>query len=446
MKPLLHRGAGNRLGIVAAPEHIPITLADVPGVFHASVLSPYGVSGGVGWDRDCAATAAIGEGLERYSAAAHPLPALANTRCIPKYTYDAFSLFSTEQQADRLCPWQPSVPPTFIGATRLGDGTQVGVPRSLASLSDPQGEAIATSNGLAAGPTGADSIERGLQEVIERDALMMAWLHGLAPNKLALPQALSDRIAHLGAEVWVLDLTPAYSPWPVVAVCGTLPWRGRPRIGLGAACRPTYLAAIEKAFLEWSQATVFVGVQMAFDRLRAYESANDVTTFEDHALYYSARPQDWMNVPFLQGMETQPLPSKPDPQLTDPRTSELPTSDLREQQNKERDEYPGSNTNAHGLMTTDATPDTPRNAQQRIDEAVGKLGQHNLSVLAIDVTIPEIRDLGVHVSRVLVPGLVSVNPDHRWPYLGGSAALSRLRFPNLDPHTAFPSPFPHPLG
>ncbi len=418
MKQLLHRGAGNRLGIVAAPEHIPISLADVPGIFHASVRSPYGVSGGVGWDRDSSATAAIGEGLERYSAAAHPLPALANTKNIATYTYDAFSLFSTEQQAEESCPWLPSVPPTFISATRLGDGAHVGVPRSLASLSDPQGEAIATSNGLAAGPSRADAIERGLQEVIERDALMTAWLHGLSPNRSALPQALSDRITHLGAEVWVLDLTPAYSPWPTVAVCGTLPWRGRPRIGLGAACRPTYAAAIEKAFLEWSQATVFVGVQMAFDRLHTYESANAVTTFEDHALYYSTRPQDWLNVPFLQGIETQPLPSEPDPHKPD----------------------------ALQRLGTDPTFATPGNAHQRIDEAVGKLGRHNLSVLAIDVTIPEVRDLGVHVSRVLVPGLVSVNPDHRWPYLGGTAALSRLRFPNLDSHTAFPSPFPHPLG
>ena len=192
MKQLLHRGAGNRLGIVAAPEQIPVTLADVPGVFHASVRSPYGVSGGVGWDRDSAATAAIGEGLERFSAAAHALPELPTKSNIPRYTYDAFSLFSPRQQADPLCPWRSSHEPTFVAATRLNDGAGVGVPRSLASLSEPQGEAIATSNGLAAGPTRVEAIERGLQEVIERDALMTAWLHGLSPNRLALPKPLAD--------------------------------------------------------------------------------------------------------------------------------------------------------------------------------------------------------------------------------------------------------------
>jgi ribosomal protein S12 methylthiotransferase accessory factor len=429
VKPLLHKGAGNRLGIVAAPEHIPTTAADVPGVFHASVRSPYGVSGGVGWDSDSAATAAIGEGLERFSAASHPLPELATTFGIPTYTYDAFSLFSSEQQAHPSCPWQPTTAPTFVGATRLADGASVGVPRALVSLSDPQGEAIATSNGLAAGPTQCDAVERGLQEVIERDALMTAWLHGLAPHRLALPRELAARVAHLGADVRVLDLTPIYSPWPVVAVCGTLPWRGKPRVGLGAACRPTLDAAIEKAFLEWSQATVFVGVQMAFDRLQTYESADEVTTFEDHALYYSTRPQEWSTVPFVRSVEEHSPPTANTTERTNTSSTDTPpTND------------PPTNT------TPINAPMTSHDVRERIDEAVAKLAQHNLSVLVVDVTIPEVRELGVHVSRVLVPGLVSVNPDHRWPYLGGTAALSRLRFPTLDPQVHFPNPFPHPLG
>lgn len=409
MKSLLHRGAGNRLGIVAAVEQIPVTLSDVPGVFHASVRSPYGVSGGVGWTRDSAATAAIGEALERFSAAAHPLPLTENTD-IPKYTYDAFSLFSEEQQADPSCPWRPSAETTFVVGTRLGDEAKVGVPRALCSLSDPQGEAIATSNGLAAGPTHAASVERGLQEVIERDALMIAWLHGLAPKRMALSEHLTTRVAHLQADVRVLDLTPAYSPWPVVAVCGSLPWRGRPRIGLGAACRPTYNAAIEKAFLEWSQATVFVGVQMAFDRLQAYESPDAVNTFEDHALYYSAYPKEWPKVPFMQSRCENSVP--------------VVAQERFEEVEPER-----------ALGTT-----------QRIEQAVARLALHNLQVLSVDLTIPEVRDLGVHVTRVLVPGLIPVNADHQWPYLGGTAQLSKLRFPNLDSLVAFPNHFPHPLG
>jgi ribosomal protein S12 methylthiotransferase accessory factor len=444
VKPLLHRGAANRLGVIAAPEQIPTTLADVPGVFHASVRSPYGVSGGVGWDRDSATTAAIGEGLERFSAAAHPLPALSLNTTFPTYTYDAFSLFSPEQLADPSCPWRPSNETTYVGATRLDDEALVGVPRSLASLSDPQGEAIATSNGLAAGPTMIQAIERGLQEVIERDALMTAWLHGLAPQSLDLPHALANRIAHLGADIRVIDLTPIYSPWPVIAVCGSLPWRGRPRIGLGAACRATYSEAIEKAFLEWSQATVFVGVQMAFDRLQAYDSANAVTTFEDHALYYSAHPQEWSRVSFCSSPSPIPIPQLA--QAKSSRTVAINQSDAGAVEFGDQTDSGSAQTPRQDAEHMLRSPDSADRSQIRVDSAVAKLNQHNLSVLAVDLTIPEVRELGVHVSRVLVPGFLSVNPDHRWPYLGGTAALSRLRFPTLDPLVAFPSPFPHPLG
>ncbi len=445
MKQLLYHGAGNRLGVVAAPEHIPVTMADVPGVFHASVRSPFGVSGGVGWDIDSATTAAIGEGLERFSAATHPLPTLSRDGTFPRYTYDAFSLFSTEQLADPLCPWRPNGELAFVEATRLDDGCVVGVPRSLASLSDPQGEAIATSNGLAAGPTNAEAIERGLQEVIERDALMTAWLHGLAPQRLELPKALGDRIDHLGADVRVLDLTPTYSPWPVVAVCGSLPWRGRPRIGLGSACRPTYAQAIEKAFLEWSQATVFVGVQMAFDRLRAYESANSVVTFEDHALFYSAHPQKWLSVPFWASSTQTPIPDQPD--IHEPHATEQRYDHDGRQPERDSAQPGVSGESGHFANPGRGNAGTlAHQAKLRVNHATAKLNQHNLSVLTVDLTIPEVRELGVHVFRVLVPGLVSVNPDHRWPYLGGTATMSRLRFPTLDPHVNFPSAFPHPLG
>jgi ribosomal protein S12 methylthiotransferase accessory factor len=140
---------------------------------------------------------------------------------------------------------------------------------------------------------------------------------------------------------------------------------------------------------------------MAFDRLQAYESPEMVTTFDDHALYYSANASEWAKVPFMQSIETHPLPDSPN----------------------------------HSM-----------NSRTRVENGVATLAAHNLSVLVVELSIPEVLDVGVHVSRVLVPGLVSVHPDHRWPYIGGTAPLVNLRFPNLKPHTTFPNPFPHPLG
>lgn len=61
------------------------------------------------------------------------------------------------------------------------------------------------------------------QELVERDAFTTTWLHGLAPPRLSLPEELRT------GDVRAFDLTPAYSPHPVVAVTGTLPIAGRER-------------------------------------------------------------------------------------------------------------------------------------------------------------------------------------------------------------------------
>ncbi|HVK20856.1 MAG TPA: hypothetical protein VM677_05800 [Actinokineospora sp.] len=63
-----------------------------------------------------------------------------------------------------------------------------------------------------------------------------------------------------------------------------------------------------------------------------------------------------------------------------------------------------------------------------------------------DLTTPELAAVGLHCVRALSPDLTPLHPDHRWPHLGGRAAELSWRYPHLSPHTAFPSPHPHPLG
>jgi ribosomal protein S12 methylthiotransferase accessory factor len=74
------------------------------------------------------------------------------------------------------------------------------------------------------------------------------------------------------------------------------------------------------------------------------------------------------------------------------------------------------------------------------------LQESGLDVLVVDLTTDDLRSVGVHAVRVLVPGLVPVNSDHRWPFLGGTASNVKFRYPTLEPSPEFPSPFPHPLG
>lgn len=417
-KPLLHLAANDRLGVVPGAVMIPTSLADVPGVFHASVRSPFGPSGGVGWSADEAKTAAIGEALERYAAATHALPAFNPPEGIECYKPNRFTLFS-ETQLDGLpmsrAQCQRNMVPVFVAGKRLHDEAVVAVPRALVSLSDPDGEGVVTSNGLAAGPSLELATLRGLQEVIERDALMVAWLHGISCPTLELPLYLSERLAGLGADVIAVDLTPEYSPWPVVAVCGSVAWRGRARVGMGAACRATSEAALEKAFLEWTQATVFVGVQMSMGTMRTYDDAAAVVAFDDHALYYSARPDEWARVPF----------TKRRPVSASDRILEV-------------SDNAGTPVSSRAGFT--------RGEEGEMGLAVDHLRAAGLDTLVVDLTTDELSSVGVRAVRVLVPGLVPVNSDHKWPFLGGTASDWAFRFPKLSPSVAFPSPFPHPLG
>jgi ribosomal protein S12 methylthiotransferase accessory factor len=407
--PLLHLAAGNRFGLVPAPELISTTLADVPGVFHASVRSPYGPSGGVGWSAEAACTAAIGEALERIAAASIALDPAPPKKRGDVYDFDRFNLFTYEQRLERKRANENYVEihrshTAYVQATRLSDGAIVAVPRALTTLSEADGIGIVTSNGLAAGSSLSNATLRGLQEIIERDALMSSWLHGVSCPRVVLPSELSDRLVGLDADLHVVDISPAYTDWSVAAVCGSLPWRGRKRIGMGSACRVESRDAIEKAFLEWTQASLFVGVQMSFDSLRAYDSANQVVSFEDHATYYSARPQEWDRLPFFSG----PIQNAGAPKISHENNQ---GSDL-----------------------------------ELLDRAVEQLRKHNLEVLVVDLTTHDLRHLGVSVVRVLVPGLTAVNSDHRWPFLGGSTADVSFRFPSFRSIGLYPSPFPHPLG
>ena len=405
MKSTILCGAGDRLGIVPAPQLIPTTLADVPGVFHASVRSSYGPAGGVGWTADDAISAAVAEALERFAAASIDLPTVDPATTTRTYDLAEFALLSADQQRHPNAPWREPARPAYVTGYRLHDDAVVAVPRLAVGLNDPDGTGVATSNGLAAGPSLETAVERALQEVIERDALMIAWLHGLTFPAVALPYHLDRLVSPLNANVRVVDITPTYSAWPVVAVCGSLPWRGRPRIGMGAACRPTFEAALEKAFLEWTQATLYVGVQMQFGNTKDFAGPDEVTTFEDHALYYSAHPQQWSQVPLVRG----PQPS--------------PTG-----QGQGQGQGQGS-----GVAST---------ARQ-----VVRLNAAGFDVVAVRFEAPDLEEIGLSVVRVLVPGLTSVNADHRWPLLGGETANWRRRFPdNSGPTVAFPSPYPHPLG
>lgn len=382
---------GTRHSVVAAPVAIPVSAADPPGVHHASVARDgrpeVSAGGGAARTAEGAAAAAIAEAVERLAAShttvpirrASGVPADAATRLA------GCSLHSDLQRAQPGFPYRHAYPDDeWLAETfDLPTNRPHWVPAALVSLTDVHG-ALATSSGLAADPSVETALLRALQELIERDAFVVTWLHGLGGREIA---------TDLPAGFRAFDLTPAYSPHPVAAVVSSAPAAGVARHSLGLACRARWRDAVDKAFLECCQGNVFVGVQLARG-VRPVEP-HDVRSFEDHAVFYATHPERWAEVPLLRRA-------------------------------------------VHAGAPADA-------ADGSLAALVRSLAAHGVAASYRELTTVDANQIGLRVVRVVAPALTPLHHDHRWPFLGGRTADVAWRYPGAVSGD-FPSPFPHALG
>lgn len=407
MSPGLIRAAtGSRHGLLLPPVDVPLSAADMDGVFHSSVAMEgeafRSAGGGVARTRVDARTAAVGEALERYAATHATLDvrqrsSLGTARCVP---LEDWSLHSPAQRAAPHYPHDDAFPADewLTEVYDLTTNQSLWVPAALVSMVDDFG-ALSTSSGLAADPDPHKALLRALQEIVERDAYMSTWLHQLG-GRLVAQGSVDDR---LGGDQRVYDLTPAFSPHPVAAVTGTLDLDGHPRHSLGVACRSTWDEAVERATLEMVQGTMFVGqVLHRRPELRGITAA-DVTGFDEHAVFYAANPTSWPELPIHRFAEWAPVPTG--------RSQPTPTEELA--------------------------------------ALVDALAGAGVRLMYRDLTTVDVAQLGITVVRVLSPDLTPIHHDHRWPFLGGRTPDLIWRYPDglaRRGDRTFPSPFPHALG
>ena len=400
----LEEACGFRSGIVAPTQRVEGTLADLRGVHNVYIAGDGATaSGGFARSVEDATCAAIGEALERYAAANARLPLreareLDGEELLPPAR---FALFSDAQRAMGDFPFaQNDQKQKYTKVFSLLDNRAVWVPEELVGLGSREGDGQfpSTSTGLAAGRDRGRALLGALDEALERDAFTVHWLGGLAGREVTLDERYTTPVRALRGEVRCFDLTQAWNPHPVAAVCGQLPMRGIPRIALGCACRPTWQDAVEKAWLEWLQGTVFAGYYLNARPGLAFADARALRDFDAHGAYYAAHPERWPRVPILD----RPIAS---------------------------------------------APPTTQGEGASLEDLVRALARVGLEPLYRDLTTPDVADLGVTVVRVLVPGLALLHGDERWPFLGGRTRDVAWRFPLLPRRIdAWPSPFPHPLG
>src|SRR5665213_1931383 len=223
--------------------------------------------GGAGLTRAEAASAAVGEALERYSGTFVPHEALvtATARELGDEAVapEQFALFSEAQYATAGFPFQPFTSDTLVPWVRgcsVADRSPAWLPAELVFLGDLGNSGstrigYATSSGMACAEILDQALMRGLCELLERDAFMIVWA-----NRLSLPAldlATDPELAELerrffaptGLSYAAIDLSVFHRLPTVLGVVRAPVWCPG-ALGVGAGTAPTIKRALWKALSE----------------------------------------------------------------------------------------------------------------------------------------------------------------------------------------------------
>jgi ribosomal protein S12 methylthiotransferase accessory factor len=410
-RTLLLQAPNNRHGISLEPQRARVSPSDVQDIVHmgvpGSITSPWeSAAGGIGRDEESAQLAAIGEAVERYCATLINLP-LKSKQVIPednRVDPEEWHLFTDEQRQQPGFPFGNIYTDAcmFTNVFDFQDNREFWVPHPLVALRDDYQTGVPTSSGLAAGPTAFQALLRAIQELIERDALMTTWLHSVPARAIAVPEKYADAVSGLHGEMWAFDLTPAYSPFPVIAVAGGIPKRGKWRYSLGVACRESWQDALEKAYLEWNQGVLFAGIYESYVDTDAIDDPYTLKSFDEHAIFYTLHPESWHDLPMFRSRHHIQKVSVPGRALT----------------------------TAQALRTVKAA-----------------LRKHKIRLYYRDLTTIDAEQLGLRVVRAASPDMAPIFAHQEWPLLGRIEGALAGRYPWAAGKSGpFPNLMPHPLG
>ena len=226
----------------------PYYLATLAATPFADADPPDHAAGvGTGWDP--AFMKALGEALERYSAAVYRTADLEVEPSNP---------VATERFVQPDEPVETAAVDAWYPGEHLGTGADVELPAELVVFPPPERRIRpAITTGLGLGNDGVGALLSGLYEVLERDAAMLSWYSTFEPVGLAVDdegfETMAARVGSEGLSVAALSLTQDVDV-PVVAACvhreGEWP---RFAAGMSAELDPGAAArgALEEAVQNW---------------------------------------------------------------------------------------------------------------------------------------------------------------------------------------------------
>lgn len=353
---------------------------------------------GKGWTRRQCQMGTVGEALERYALAGlasddhhqasyDDIATSSDSQVIPKDYLQRL----TEPQIDALDSLQAFSSETmldWVTGTDLTTGSSVKVPTQLlaglppSSTSDPC--FLSTTNGVAVGQSLSSATLGGLLEFIERDAFLRIWHRQEPPALVQVPEGtirdrFQDRLQSDALEFHLFHL-PSPLSVPVVG-CAILDNRDvGPSVVIGCGAALDTTAAIDDALLEGVQSYYYATYLLS--EAESYpQNPREIYDFEQNVLYYSQEGQHDAISFLWEGQETA----------------------------------------------------APSCKLSGLSDLLSRFADEQITPLAVDLTLPDIADLGAHAVAVFIPELLD---------------LSRPALPHRD-HPAISDigicPDPHPL-
>lgn len=277
-----------------------------------------------------------------------------------------------------FAPFHPDRPMNWVWGYSLLQKRPLLVPERLAyySLGDSEEDFVyETSNGSALGGSVEEAILYGMLEVVERDAFLMTWYAQLPLPRLDLfsipdpeVQVMAGYLRHVtGYDLHLFNSTMENGIPSLIALA-----KNRKSEGVNLLCASSShldpLQAVKSAVLE--VASLIRGLDSTYEEhrercLRMLRNPSLVRNMDDHVLLYSL-PEAEERFGFL-------LDERRDPQT---------------------------------FEQAFAPPAKRADLTEDLQHLLGVFRSLNLDVIAVDQTTPEMKRLGLHAVKVLIPGML----------------------------------------
>jgi ribosomal protein S12 methylthiotransferase accessory factor len=349
-----------------------------------------GTEGAVGFSYEEAAAGAVGETIERYCAGFYEWDDLIfgtqDELGAEAVGMDQFAWYTDEvYERSGLTRWRSDLPVYWVEGVSIASGARRFVPAALVYTpyrrDDPREApllAVSVSTGRACHTDRVQALLSGLYEAIERDAFMITWMRRIQPRRVdyrsdPFLDELYRRYFESGSmRLDVFDITLDIRVPTMLCVANGHSSRGR-FLNVGAATRHSEREAVSKAMKEACQGAMWVWelMQSRAD-WRPSPDFSNVNSFEDHVRLY-CEPEMVPQMDFI---------------------TETPF--------------------VRPVIGAEPRPELP---DVLLQKALQEIRHAELEAIAVDLTTPEIRELGFHAPKVLVPGLAPLTARHSLPAL-----------------------------